>query len=392
MSFLPEEIIIEIFWRLPTKTLLRFRSVSRSWRSLIDSRQFIQLHLQHSFRSDSNITLLVDSSQIYYVDLDSFNLLQIGDTQIEPYSIIGSCDGLVLLTPRSGDIALWNPSIRKLRKLPAQPPIPEHFLNFEYVQAIFAFGYDSNHDDYKVVRVVQTTVCGDSNSFLTEATIYSLKVNCWKKANDFPYLLPRQSSRWGVYLNGALHTVADHGPKTKVIMAFDLGKEEHYKLPMPEAHTTAHSLASVEVMRGCLAAVVPWKKNSTEIWLMKEYGVKESWMKLLRFQPPISKPCIDLQPLAYSKSGEEVLLNYDGMCLNWYNLRKKSVTIACVSGVSASFGTTALEPYFDTEVVVGSLVSPFNLGGEESEKHNYRRKEINKKRDNFLSIGFKLKL
>lgn len=429
MPFLPEEIIREILRRLPVKALLRFRSVSRSWRSLIDSKQFIQHHLHHSLRSNSNITLLVDSSRFCYVDLDSFKQLQVGDTPIEPYSVIGSCHGLVLLVPKSGDIVLWNPAIRKLRKLAPQPPIPDRFFRFEYAQTIFALGYDSNHDDYKVVRVSQAATDGDGDSFSTEASIYSLTANSWKKAKDFPYLLPIHTSRWGVYLNGALHTVAKPRGKPKVmIMAFDLGKEEHYELPLPETRGLNRGSASVEVMGGCLAAVVPGKKKSTEIWLMKEYGVKQSWMKLLRFDPPIAQPCRDLRPLVYSKSGAEVLLNYEGMCLNWYNLRKKTVTIARISGVSASFGTTAAEPFFDTEVAVASLVWPC---GNEPQKHKFDfgkdpRKEsqkINKKRsssvlilrlivissdlvfpctdllltvmfyrDDFLSSGFKLRL
>ncbi|XP_042030905.1 F-box/kelch-repeat protein At3g06240-like [Salvia splendens] len=235
MPFLPEEIVREILCRLPPKALLRFRSVSRSWRSLIDSKQFTQLHLQQSLRSSRNLTLLVDSSPFYYVDLDSFKQLQVGDARIEAFSVTGSCDGLVLLIPTSGDIFLWNPAIRKQIKLAAQPVIPARFFRSEYGQSAFALGYDSKHDDYKVVRVCQAANDINGAAFTTETTIYSLKSNSWKKAKDFPYVLPRHTSRWGIYLNGALHTVAKHDDKPKmVIMAFDLGKEEHCEIPLPE--------------------------------------------------------------------------------------------------------------------------------------------------------------
>ncbi|XP_047956527.1 F-box protein CPR1-like [Salvia hispanica] len=389
MPFIPEEIVRQILCRLPPKALLRFRSVSRSWRSLIDTKQFIQLHLQHSLRSTTNLTLLLDSSPFYYVDLDSFKQLQLGDARIETFSVTGSCDGLVLLTPASGDIFLWNPAIRKQLKLAPQPVIPARFFRSEYGQSAFALGYDSKHDDYKVVRVSQAANDINADAFTIETTIYSLKSNSWKKAKDFPYVLPRHTSRWGIYLNGALHTVAkrDGKPKT-AIMAFDLGKEEHREIPLPEYR--GGGLGSVEVMAGCLAAVVPGKKGSTEIWLMKEYGVKQSWMKLLRFDH-FSR---DLRPLAYSKGGGAVLLNDDGMCLSWYDLKKKTVAIARVSGFSASFEAKADEPFFDTEVVVGSLVWPCV---EVPRKHNDSRKDekemkMKKKRDDFLSSGFKLRL
>lgn len=391
MSRLPEEVIGEVLRRLPVKPLLRFRCVSKSWRSLIDSKQFSRLHLHHSLRSNSNRAILVDSSKLYYIDLDSFKRLEIDvASSIEPYSVIASCDGLVLLVPKSENIALWNPLTRKMSKLAEQPPLPDRFLFYEFVQAIFALGYDSKHDDYKVVRVVQAAHDRDNGRFSSETVIYSLKSNSWKKAADFPYLLPRHTSRWGVYLNGALHTVIKNGSKPEMILAFDLGKEEHYELPMPKCCGGGRDggFASAEVLGGFLAAVVPGKKKSSEIWLMKEYGVKKSWMKLLQFDPPISERCGDLRPLAFSKSGDEVLLSYDGMCLNWYNLRKKSVAIACVSGLTASFNTTAKEPVFDAEFCVGSLVSPFPPSKHkvEAEKHKddpqvkKGKKQINKKR------------
>ncbi|XP_042029139.1 F-box protein CPR1-like, partial [Salvia splendens] len=294
---------------------------------------------------------LTDSSRFYFVDLDSFDQFQVGDARIEPFSVTGSCNGLVLLTPNSGDIILWNPAIRKQLKLAAQPPIPHRFIRDE---AIFALGYDSEHDDYKVVSVNQAANDKDGNTFTTETMIYSLKSNSWKKAKDFPYLLPHHTSRWGIYLNGALHTVVKHGRNPEmVIMSFDLGKEEHLEIPLPEHSNAAiRGVESLEVLVGCLAAVVPGKKCGTDIWLMKEYGVKQSWMKLLQLDPPLLG---GLRPLAYSKSGGEVLLNDDGMCLSWYDLKKKTVARA---RVSAWFKSKAVEPFSDTEVVVGSLVWP----------------------------------
>lgn len=380
MSDIPQEIIKDILSRIPVKPLLRFRCVSKSWRSLIDSEDFIKLHLHHCYKTNSNRTLLVDSTQLFYVDLDSFERLDTGNKRFEPHSVVGSCNGLVLIVSKFDNIVLWNPSTRNLNKLPTTPL--ECFTSFKakYVKELYALGYDSKHDDYKVVRVVQASVRVDSECLFSETKIYSLKANSWKKVEDFPYMLPH-SKRWGVYLNDALHTVVKQSHKSEVIMAFDLGKEEHYEVPMPKF---SRGLASVEVMGGCLTAVVPGKKKSSEIWLMKEYGVKDSWIKLLCFNPPIPEPCINLCPLAYSKRGDEVLLNYDGMCLIWYNLKEKIITIACVSGLSASFGTTAVEPPFHAEVCVGSLVSPYSPCGVATEKQKGREgkkgKEIKKKR------------
>ncbi|GER49774.1 F-box protein [Striga asiatica] len=195
---------------------------------------------------------------------------------------------------------------------------------------------------------------------------------------------------WGVYLNDpGFHCLDSSFP---VIMAFDLAKEEHYDVPMPEFS----GMVTVEVLGGCLAAVVFGKMNTIEIWVMKEYGVMESWVKLLCFDSPVAQPCRNLYPVAYSKDGGKVLFNYKGLCLNWFDLRTKAVTIAFVDGMSASLRASANDPVIDARECVGSLVSPFGPGGVGGGKKNgvqgKKGKEIKKKRDDFLSTGFKLLL
>ncbi|CAI0374806.1 unnamed protein product [Linum tenue] len=47
---LPADVVTRILVRLPVAALLRCRSVSRSWRALIDSPTFIKLQIEHSRR------------------------------------------------------------------------------------------------------------------------------------------------------------------------------------------------------------------------------------------------------------------------------------------------------------------------------------------------------
>ena len=56
MEKLPEELLMEILSRLPVKYLLRFRSVSKYWFSLIQNPSFISLN--HN-RAQNNHCLLV---------------------------------------------------------------------------------------------------------------------------------------------------------------------------------------------------------------------------------------------------------------------------------------------------------------------------------------------
>ncbi|GMN36514.1 hypothetical protein TIFTF001_006094 [Ficus carica] len=68
---LPWEIIVDILFRLPVKDLLRYRSVAKSWCSLIDGPDFVKLHLDHSKEANSNLAaILSESNNLFWVDLD----------------------------------------------------------------------------------------------------------------------------------------------------------------------------------------------------------------------------------------------------------------------------------------------------------------------------------
>lgn len=61
---LPWEIIVDILFRLPVKDLLRYRSVAKSWCSLIDGPDFVKLHLDHSKEANS------ENNNLFWVGLD----------------------------------------------------------------------------------------------------------------------------------------------------------------------------------------------------------------------------------------------------------------------------------------------------------------------------------
>ncbi|MBA0609940.1 hypothetical protein Godav_010851, partial [Gossypium davidsonii] len=73
-----------------------------------------------------------------------------------------------------------------------------------------------------------------------------------------------------------------------------------------------------------------------DVWIMKEYGVKESWSKLISWNQPHYIPSV-VVPLAFSKNGKKVLFNIgyqwfsfderdsDVHTFVWYDLGSKKV-------------------------------------------------------------------
>ncbi|KAL3506568.1 hypothetical protein ACH5RR_031950 [Cinchona calisaya] len=210
-----EDVIIEILSWLPVKSLLRIRCVSKSWLSLISSPNFIKLHVTKSFNNHeyTRHRLVFRSLEVadnYYkfrfkqgffhptfydaqttepIDMDD----SIGcneDVFVGPsprmvyfpiVNIVGSYNGLICVTSY-GDIFLWNPSIRKSRKLPNFPPR----LNSNNVYEFYAYGYDESNDDYKVFRIL----CG-SEYYGTKGCLdlYSRNTNSWRRIEDLKLIL-----------------------------------------------------------------------------------------------------------------------------------------------------------------------------------------------------------
>jgi hypothetical protein len=95
--------------------------------------------------------------------------------------------------------------------------------------------------------------------------------------------------------------------------------------------------------------------TKVDIWVMKEYGSRDSWCKLFTLvKSSLDLPLDSLRPLCYSSDGSKVLLEGDHVLLEvqhwklfWYDLKSEQVSF--VEGIS---------DLDDAMVCVGSLVPP----------------------------------
>ncbi|XP_059659073.1 F-box protein CPR1-like [Cornus florida] len=224
---------------------------------------------------------------------------------------------------------------------------------------VFGFGYDCVHDDYKVVRMVE--FYGKDKS------------NLWRRIQDFPYYLWYRGRASGVFASGALHWVVSPKPesdKSRLIAAFDLADKEYRLVPQPDNYSLVNSHMSMVVLEGCLCLLCNYFSVHVDIWVMKEYGVMESWTKLFSVAQPTT---IDkfkwVRPLAYSQSHEKVLMQQDNKRLLWYDLEKKTVDFIEIYGVES---VTFADFYYQ------SLVWP---RGRDGGKKQPAKDKVKKKKD-----------
>lgn len=382
MPNLPFELVEDILRRLPVKSLKRFRAVAKSWCFLIDSQNFIKLHYRQSLDSSSHLNLIIGGLGVYAVDMEAFDKAHVIKPPFYYKSVDGisnPCNGIVLVM--SDPPVLWNIFSREYRVLPdCSTELQAPFES--YGKTAYGFGYDSVNDDYKVVRIAEFRHKMSHIWMASETKIYGLKSNSWRRIEDLPYPLPFLRGNWRVHVNGVLHTLVEdpEDMDAAVIMAFNVRTEKHSPMMMPPGIRIRGIDVSLDVIDGCLSVVCTSRYRVT-IWVMKEYGVRDSWFKLLTISPPLIERNDFVKPLAYSRDRNRVLLNCDDKRLVWYDLGKKSVEEIDVEGL----------PFvFYAEVCVETLVT-LNGGVEVKRKVLPKEKKKEKIRSKRCNYSFMFK-
>ncbi|XP_058208107.1 F-box protein CPR1-like [Rhododendron vialii] len=239
------------FARLPVKSLLRFLSVSKPWRSLISSPNFIATHLTHCTANNNPLFLLLRHCSLN-PNQEHFSL-RFDDNTFNPYTpfnsqyffrVVGTCNGLLCLSDDwFGDkhrVILWNPLIQRYVTLPA----PNFTVRaFGPYQSFPGLGVDSLTNDYKVVRVVYPHKLDMLHCQISppKVEVYSLRTRSWKPITASVPSCNMVEFFWRqVFVNGAAHWIGynrrqGEGKTHNVILCFGMGNEAFGKMGLPEA-------------------------------------------------------------------------------------------------------------------------------------------------------------
>ncbi|PRQ35083.1 putative F-box domain-containing protein [Rosa chinensis] len=314
---LHEDVIVKILCRLPVKSLIRFTCVSKRWRSIIISDpQFGKSHLQVASQQGTLCPKVLISiyptikpiqGQIPYPFKDDTPWLPSRFQSLEGYSsvnnltfpleeksqrVMASCNGLILLgeyyKSYFKNLSIWNPSTGFFRKIPSPSFGCEVTKSTEKKKhgsfLYYGFGKVSATDDYKLVLI--KPALGD----FVDVHVFSLRVSLWKVIEA-----PSSScSGWidgqGSLSNGAIHWInyPIYGVSDPTMVAFDLAEEEFRQVPLPVFNQNEDGVhlrqIRIQVLLG--GGLCVWSQDlyeHSEFWVMREYGVPESWVKLIQF-------------------------------------------------------------------------------------------------------------
>ncbi|KAI5411075.1 hypothetical protein KIW84_056282 [Lathyrus oleraceus] len=184
-------------------------------------------------------------------------------------------------------IQLWNPSIGKSNELPVLQKLHHRH------RVTYGFGYDSVTDNYKVVVIEKTQV-----------KVHTLGTKFWKNIGDFPKATDHEQKS-GKYVSGTINWLAQRWPRSSppFIVSFDLGNESYQEVLLPDNKEVNDNFMTLDVFADCLCMLC-----GHDIWLMKEYGNKESWTKLFTISY-LENPSMRYS-LTKVSNGSQILVQY----------------------------------------------------------------------------------
>ncbi|XP_019159140.1 PREDICTED: F-box/kelch-repeat protein At3g23880-like isoform X2 [Ipomoea nil] len=356
----PEELLIEILKRLPVKSLLRFTAVSKSWYFIITSPAFISAHRRHHRNGNSATNLLLlrrydksyneekysvlDDTDHQLLTLDnSFQLSFPISCGIGYFRTVGFYNGVFCLSDDYFSdwhtVTLWNPSIRKLRALPCPSIRPAYPFRF-----VLGFGASPlSDDDLKVVRVVyeRKGVHLDECRIPPEVEIYSLSTGLWKRITAIGVNYYMVDYTWTqAFVNGAVHWIGYKLLENKSIQSsiavFTMADELFDEIMLPDELASENPSNLSMMVFEEFVAVVKYSRRiqggSCELWIMKEYGVVDSWTRLHTIELVGGMEKI----VGFRKNGE-ILLSTNKSELVSYCPNTRVVNDLGISGNSRSF-------------------------------------------------------
>ncbi|KAK3193302.1 hypothetical protein Dsin_024612 [Dipteronia sinensis] len=320
-SNFPSDLIVDVVSYLPVKSLCRFKCVSKSWLALITHPQFVKLH--HA-RTQRQIFLLAIDASLYHVDFQTSLLQQEPSLSLPSSSsyrkvvpikhdlpfkeehdrrnfrlcswVSESSNGLfctLMLDPPDREFFIYNPSNREYKKIP-------YIESEKEFPTLHGFGYAESIDDYKFVKVlIKRNII----------QIFSLRNNSWKTIKcDFPFNVKiplARSTGWeyGIPLDRSIHWVVDvvlnrprrhryddyyyhpYQHRSKQIVAFDLVEEKFKTLPILDQ--VFQNVKRLTVLEDRLCII----NNRDQFWIMKKYGAKKSWTRILIPKKPYQGRC-----------------------------------------------------------------------------------------------------
>ncbi|KAK9072021.1 hypothetical protein SSX86_008453 [Deinandra increscens subsp. villosa] len=296
----PNEIIDDILSRLPVKSILRSRSVSKPWLSRISDPSFTILHFARHRTAVFIAAYDTLTRKRYFLSAAPdggpvTHLITFDDSYDTDYTAAEHLNGLVCFTCTklfSGNDSVHafivNPSTRQMFKIPHPP----YKTNYRHI--CFLFGFDECRNEHKIL-VVRKALRSTTVDFM----VFCMSNYTWRKINadppaDFSWDRLSCDLDAGVCVNGVVHMMLLDSSFDILGFDFKLEKLSFIRVPqavVPRVNVTLYHRNGQDFMKsnkpfmmninGCLGVVCHdsvTERNEIHVWILRDYD-NRVWVK-----------------------------------------------------------------------------------------------------------------
>ncbi|KAI3971139.1 hypothetical protein MKW92_013680 [Papaver armeniacum] len=243
-------IVCEILSRLRVKSLMRFKCVCKSWKSLIEKDlYFIDLHFTRSKAVEASILVEMFTLENYARVLSAKLLLPSEDGQeggatfekeipvgphrcLDYLHMLNFVNGLIcFLDRKEHSVRVYNPSTGEstpwIRSRIREEPALFSYLNFGH----YDFGYDPFTKEHKVLAM--WVLDSRSTNFACEVLTVGKHLNQWRRIEDAPPVSPTKLAD-PVHTNGSIYWQSDiYDSGVPSIVEFNVRSERFRVISLP---------------------------------------------------------------------------------------------------------------------------------------------------------------
>ncbi|GJR30217.1 F-box domain containing protein [Tanacetum coccineum] len=284
--------LFDVLSKLPSKSLLHFRCVSKLWREYIDDNYFVSVHDKqviedltaiifyvarnlelaktlcfHTIESDTTTNhVLKAKNKVGVLEFVGKKLLN------ETSRIVGSCNGLVLIDTYDGILMPTYIVIHPRNKQCYVLPLPQ--LPLPCIQESCGFGFDSSTNTFKMVCVYLNTNYPYDHCTM----VHVFGTNSW---HEIPQVPSYRIYGKAIFAHGCLHWLASYNDEdgAKQVIWFDVKNEEFGLIKAPKTisklskrifnHCVGDHLVNLDGQVGYFG------NKTTEVWVLDD---KKEWV------------------------------------------------------------------------------------------------------------------
>ncbi|KAF7831467.1 F-box protein interaction domain protein [Senna tora] len=399
---LPSPITTNILLRLPITSILICKCVCKSWHTIISDPHFAKLHFKNAptdvvirtndkkrvsrtlhllqfqpenfrGRSECICNNICEPNCQGHTKLEAKFKLPLRDAKMvldkmleaktggrkrsyiackprdDKFAVVNSCKGLLCLCdPMHRDpLVVCNPITGEFIRLPETRKILRGTCDS-------GFGYHEKTREFKVIRVYDNYAQDPANAkkWLSNgrvAEMLTLGNGTWKSVGVG--IVP-SDLRFPTSVNGALHWLCPFSAGTeKLIVRFSFELERFETFPCPLCQDNIHGVSelrniSMGELEGRLYLCGIFDYDHINLWLMKKYGVRDSWTMVYNIDMMTAQrwPFGFYRPIKSFNNGAAILMYHSLNCLIYHEHGGRGFNLFDVSGTQVKFEAFAHIP------------------------------------------------